>query len=369
MQVKSSLCLGFAVAGCVLVGCGGGGESSTTTLSSQDVIAKATPATVKLTGRAGDSRVGGTGIVYSTTAGPRVITNDHVVAGTTALTAEVNDTRYTARILGEAPCSDLAVLELVNAPTDLATLTLGTSNGLQPAESVISMGFPITAQRSGSASVTTTTGTISNPNVVGNQISPDLPEYPALIQHTATVNPGNSGGPLLDDQAQVIGVNTISSAGAGTVENQSYAIAIDRVKPLLPQLEAGNDQVNLGWKIVSGDGPELIQTVGRSTAARYRGTVAVLGVTPGSAADQAKPDSVTTGDALFSINGSDVKTVAQVCKILESASPGDTLKVEEAYLNDNSEFVPYTLNITIPENQEAISSTPTSTTTTTSTTP
>jgi S1-C subfamily serine protease len=367
MQVKSSLCLGFAVAGCVLVGCGGGDESSTTTLSSQDVIAKATPATVKLTGRVGDNRVGGTGILYSTSAGPRVITNDHVVAGTTALTAQVDDTRYTARVLGEAPCSDLAVLELVNAPTDLATLTLGSSSDVQPADPVISMGFPITAQRAGSATVTTTTGTVSNANVVGNQISPDLPEYPALIQHTATINPGNSGGPLLDDQGEVVGVNTLGSGGE--VQNQSYAIAVDRVKPLLPELEAGNDQVNLGWKIVSGDGPELVQTVGRSTAARYRGTVAVVGVTPGSAADQAKPDSVTTGDALFSINGSDVKTVAQVCKILESASPGDTLKVEEAYLNDKSEFVPYTLNITIPENQEAIASTPTSTTTTTSTTP
>src|SRR5262245_51957423 len=153
MQVRSSLFLGLALAGSALVGCGGGGDStSTTTLSSQDVIAKATPATVKLTGRVGDNRVGGSGILYSTSAGPRVITNDHVVAGTTALAAQVNDTRYTARILGEAPCSDLAVLELVNAPTDLATLTLGSSSDVQAADPVISMGFPITAQRAGSAS-------------------------------------------------------------------------------------------------------------------------------------------------------------------------------------------------------------------------
>ena len=355
----------LAALGSALVGCGGGDSTTTSTLSQQDVIAKATPATAKLTGRVGDNRVGGTGIIYSTGAGPRVLTNDHVVAGTTALTAEVDDTRYTARVLGEAPCSDLAVLELVNAPADLATLTLGTSTGVQSADPVISMGFPITAQRAGSASVTTTTGTVSNPDVVGNQISPDLPEYPALIQHTATINPGNSGGPLLDGQGAVIGVNTIGS-GAAT-ENQSYAIAIDRVKPLLPELEAGQDQVNLGWNLASGDGPAAIQNLGRSLAVRYHNTVAVLGVSPGSPADQAKPDAVTPLDALFSINGSDVTTVPQVCKILESGSPGDTLKIEEAYLNDKSDFVPYSLQITIPQSQEAISATAPTTTTSAST--
>src|SRR5262245_48900092 len=105
MKIRTTwFLLGIAVVGSLLVGCGGGDSGdTTTTVASQDIITNSTPATVKLTGRVGDNRVGGTGILYSTSAGPRVITNDHVVAGTTALSAQANGSRYTARILGEAP--------------------------------------------------------------------------------------------------------------------------------------------------------------------------------------------------------------------------------------------------------------------------
>jgi S1-C subfamily serine protease len=133
---------------------------------------------------------------------------------------------------------------------------------------------------------------------------------------------------------------------------------------LLESLEAGNDQVNIGWSIVAGDGPTATEA---GLDDEYAGSVLVLGVTKGSPADTAEPDGVTFGDAIFTLNGSKVRNVPQVCKILESASPGDTIDVEEAYIGDSG-FTPYNLTIKIPENQQAMTNTPTTSSTTSSTT-
>lgn len=354
-----------AIAGLLLVaGCGGGddegSEETETALTPQEVIEQATPSVVKLTGRLGDEKVGGTGILYSTDAGPRVLTNAHVVEGTTALSGELNDgQKYSANVVASAPCQDVAVVELANMPTDVPTLTLGSNADLAAADAVVTLGYPTTAQRGGSASITSTTGDVSNPDVVGNQISPDLPEYPALIQHTATVNPGNSGGPLLNEAGEVVGVNTLSSAGGSGVENQSYAIQMDHVNTLLPDLEAGNDQLNLGWNLAAGEGEVARQYLG-SFASAYKNSVLVTGVTPGSPAEKAE---IAELDGLLKINGSSVENVPQVCKILESAGPGDTLRVEEAYPTDDG-FQAFTADVKIPEESTTPVAPPEGTTTT-----
>ena len=241
-------------------------------------------------------------------------------------------------------------------------MTLGESGGLASADPVVSLGYPITAQRGGSAGVTSTTGDVSNPDVVGNQVSPDLPEYPALIQHTASVNPGNSGGPLLDDSGNVVGINTL---GRPARQNQSYAISMDHVKGLLPDLEAGNDQLNVGWNIVAGEGEGAKEYLG-ALAPLYKQSVVVRGVTPGSPAEKA---DITPLDGILKINGSSVENVPQVCKILESAGPGDTLRVEEAYPNESfTEFTPFTTDVKIPEESTAPAPTEGETTTSSTTT-
>jgi S1-C subfamily serine protease len=372
MNRSASLFAALALTAALIVGCGGDDDDDTTTepvaLTPAEIQEMVGPAIVNITGRLGDEKAGGTGILYSTDEGVRVLTNDHVVAGTTALKVEVEGQSYAARILGEAPCQDIAVLELPSAgSTELTTATFGESTGLESGEEVTALGFPTTG--GGSKALATTPGTVTTPQIEGKQISPDLPFYPSLILHTATLNPGNSGGPLLNAQGEVVGVNTLS--GGGSSENQFYAISIDHIKPLLEGLEAGNDQVNLGWNIAAGNGPTVVELFGEDFATVYGGGVIVLGVTNGLPADEAKDFPIETLDRILEINGSRVSNVPQVCKILEGTSPGDKLEITEEFLDFDTlrlvDSVP--LEITIPATQEPMTTTPPPTETTTTTTP
>lgn len=383
------LFLAIAVAGGILVGCGGDDDEETTTtteaLTPQEVIEQATPAVVQLTGTIGDEKVGGSGVLYSTDAGARVLTNQHVVAGLSSISAEVNDQKVSARVVGEAPCQDVAVLELVNPPTDLATMPFGEAASVQSGDEVVALGFPISAQRAGQAAITSSEGDVSNPDVVGNQISPALPQYPALIQHTATINPGSSGGPLFDDSGEVIGINTLSSAGGG-VENQFYAIQIDHIRGLLPDLEAGNDQVNLGWNIVPfellppeelaqdivdqfGTSTDLALNVSRDLVGSGVKGLYVLETAPDSPAEKG---NIFRGDLITEIDGTNVRSVPQVCRILESKSPGDTIEVGGQFITSGKvgqigdTFEPQ--DVKIPEEQLAMTSAEGTTTTGTTTT-
>jgi S1-C subfamily serine protease len=341
-----------AIAGLLLVaGCGGGDDepAEPEPLTEQQIIEQSTPSIVNVVGRTEEGKIGGTGFLYETDQGPRVLTNAHVVDGTTALSGEIDGQKYGAQVIASAPCQDLAVLELQSLPPEVSTLTLGESGAIQAADPVVALGFPTTAQRSGSASVTSSTGDVSNANVVGNQISPNLPTFPSLILHSATLNPGNSGGPLLDENGEVIGVNTLSSAG-GDIENQFYAISVDHAKTLLPDLEAGTDQVNVGWNLTAGEG--------RIAGSPY---VNVEGIEPGSPAEKAE---IFPGDAIQRINNTPVGNVPQVCRILESdGQPGETLEVEELYVSEEGTIEPFTATVKVPDEQTAVAETPTETTT------
>ena len=247
-------------------------------------------------------------------AGPRVITNAHVVEGTTALSGELPAARpeVTAPTWSaSAPCQDIAVVELPNLPPETAHVDPRFLRGARVRRSP-SCPWAIRSPRSAVArpALRPRPVTVSNPDVVGNQISPDLPEYPALIQHTATVNPGNSGGPLLDDSGEVVGINTLGHGrrrpGRGPVlrdqdgsRDRAAARPRGRQRPL-----------NVGWNIVAGEGEERQSTSG-ALAPLYKGTVVVVrGVAPGSPAEKA---DITPLDGILKINGQ---------QIVENVPPG-----------------------------------------------
>lgn len=346
-----------AIAGISLIaGCGGGDDepAEPATKDAQTIISESTPGVVEIYGKYNDEPVGGSGFIFDEGPPVRVLTNSHVVEGLSSLQVKVGDQVPTvpAQVVAQDPCDDVAVLELPSPPPEVHALPLGDSDTVESGASVVAMGYPDNFQKYKQQTVSSTEGTVSNPDLVGNQISEDLPTYPALIQHTAALNPGNSGGPLLDDQGEVVGMNSLSRSGRGS-QGQYYSIDINAVEGLLPTLEAGQDRAYAGWAIAPLDlVPPIIRIadyinsydfdVATAKAnvnfdARELDGLYVLGdVDSGSPADK----KIFGGDLITDIDGTSVETVNQVCKILQSKSPGDTIRVSGIGLTSPEEYTP-----------------------------
>jgi S1-C subfamily serine protease len=369
------------------VGCGGDDDGDEPQpLDPQEVISQSSPGTVEIYGKYGDEAFGGSGFIYDEGPPVRILTNSHVVEGLTGLQVKVGDQLPTvsARVVAQAPCDDVAVLELPSPPAEVTTLPLGDSDTVESGASVTALGYPGNFQRYKQQQVSSTQGTVSNPDLVGNQISDDLPQYPALIQHTAALNPGNSGGPLVDEFGEVVGINTLSRSGKGA-QGQYYSIDVNTVETLLPDLEAGTDRAYVGWAIAPLDLVPLDVRIADYIAS-YDFSVAtaranvnfdqrelnglyVLGdVDSGSPADK----KIFGGDLITDIDGTSVETVNQVCKILQSKSPGDTIRVAGIGLTSPEEYTPdydeasFTEDVELPE-EAAAPAEPTATTGTTTT--
>jgi S1-C subfamily serine protease len=325
---------------------GGGGKNKTqkvttpVALTPKEIAKRATPSTVSLTGKQGESLVGGTGWVYD---GPKglLITNAHVVQGLAALKGRMSDgTEIPAQIVGVAPCDDLAVVRLTRVPPNLASLPLGDSAKAENGDQVTALGFPVSFDDPVTQKVVVTTGIVQSPNVAA-VVDNSYPKLPSTIQHSATINHGNSGGPLLNDRGEVIGVNTLTNPDA---QGQFYAIAINTVKQQVPDLAAGKSKANAGWDLQSFDDAYVaraFEKTGYGTAEeakaaedwlnsepRTRGLL-VFGVDVKSPAETA---NIEGGDFIHKVNGSVVGSMSEVCDIFASAPPGKAIVVEGVYL-------------------------------------
>lgn len=352
--MKSRLLLALAtLASAVLVSaCGPGDDSDEPEgpqrLNAQQLVKKSRSSTVKLYGKIADGTSAGTGVVIDAKRA-LVLTNAHVVDGTSGLKAQVNDKpdEYTARVLASAPCDDLAVVELTTPPAGIKAMPWGRSARVQPGQHVTTLGYPGTLEDTevaGSSKLVFADGKVST-----SQTSAEIPglgEYPSLIQHTATTNPGNSGGPLVDDYGRLLGINTLGNSGeVGEVQNQFYSITIDHAQPLVDKLKQGISIADVGWNLQEiGDGsildvyfePELASLVREFlSASEETEGLFVLGSKAGSPAERSR---FVEGDYITGINGNPVTSVAEVCDVFESATPGSLVKVEGRYLASAPEF-------------------------------
>jgi S1-C subfamily serine protease len=299
-------------------GCGGGDDDE---LSQPERVEKFKPYVVSISGKKaqvgseGNVQVyesGGTGTVIDAERA-LVLTNAHVMAGLRAAKGKVGESESPATVVGQAPCQDLAVIKLTTPPPGLKEAPLGDSDKLKAGEHVTSLGFPASRERGGFAerSFATTEGSVSTPKQkYGGEAA--LPSLPNVIRNQTPISGGNSGGPLINDDAELIGVTTIS--GEEEVEKlqaQNIAIASNQVKPIVEQLKAGKNLAYTGWGLV------VLEQAGGTF-------VFVEGVDPGSHADEAK---FRSGDVITEVDGQPVSTVADVCEILESKPPGSSIKV------------------------------------------
>jgi S1-C subfamily serine protease len=226
-----------AIAGFLLFGGSNGVE---------DAVAKVERSTVLVVPeRDGQPNGNGSGWVYDAGRG-LIVTNAHVVGDGETFKVGVGSTLVPARVVGVAPCDDLAVLKVATS-AGLESMKLGSQAALKLGDTVVAVGFPQSA--SASADLTSTAGVVSVVKTTYSEEALDIPAYRNVVQTDAAINPGNSGGPLVDLHGRLVGVNsagrTVNQNGR-TIQGQAYAIGVDRVKQVVPQLAAGRSSAWIG---------------------------------------------------------------------------------------------------------------------------
>jgi S1-C subfamily serine protease len=267
-----------------------------------------------------------------------IVTNNHVVSGAAAARVKLSDGRdVTASLVGISPAHDLAVLR-VDVDNPPPPLQIGSSHDLKVGQNALAIGNPF------GLDWTLTTGVVSAlDRALPTEDGRGLIEH--LIQTDAAVNPGNSGGPLLDSAGRLIGVNTMIFSTSGASAGIGFAVPVDTVNRVVPQLIA------TGKYIRPALGVQVDERLNQVVTARVQRTgVAVLRVTPGSPAAQAglRPVRVhndgtfTPGDIILGVDGEAVDSVARLLNRLDEHRVGDTVRL--TVLREGKEIeVPVTL--------------------------
>ena len=262
----------------------------------------------------------GSGVIYS--ADGYIVTNYHVVqAADRVLVTTADRQRFTAEIVGTEPKSDLAVLKV--EAEGLPFLDLADSDTAEPGQWVLAVGSPL------GLTSTVTAGIVS---AKGRSLSilrdPDAIE--SFIQTDAAVNPGNSGGPLVDSEGRLLGINTAIASKTGRFQGYSFAIPINLVQRIV------DDIINYGSfrrALMGVEISTLTETDIERLGLRDRSEgVLVDEVFSGAAADLA---GLQVNDLIISVDGRTIRDLPELTEIIGRARPGDRLRLE--VIRDNKQ--------------------------------
>ena len=272
----------------------------------------------------------GTGMIL--TPNGEVLTNNHVIAGGTSISAQINGAgrTYQVRVLGTDTTQDVALV-LLEGASGLPTVPIGNSAKLQVGDSVVAIGNALDLK----GPLTVSQGIVSalDRSISASDAGTGATEnLSGLIQTDAPINPGNSGGPLVDAAGEVIGMDTAAATGSSTqsATDIGFAIPIDEAISIAQQIQQGrgsstvliDDKGFIGVEVISiseaqSYGSQL-PTPGTSTGAY------VAGVLDGTPAVQA---GVKQGDVITAVNGSAVSSPTSLSTILTNDRPGQLISV------------------------------------------
>jgi S1-C subfamily serine protease len=246
-----------------------------------------------------------------------ILTNNHVVAGSTEVNVVFNDEHGTMEgtVIGTAPEKDIAVIQV--EADDLPTIDLGRSASLRLGDDVVAIGFPL-----GLGGATVTKGIISaidrNISVSGEFEE----ELEGLLQTDAAINPGNSGGALVDLAGRLVGINT-AAAQAGAAENIGFAIPVDGALPIVEEIlsEPPDERAWLGVQIESVSSSAAASQLGLPPD--VRGAL-IAGIFPGSPAEEA---GLRQGDLIVEISGEEIESAEDLTSTLTDLDPGSSVDV------------------------------------------
>jgi S1-C subfamily serine protease len=279
------------------------------------VVARAAAAGVRGLDEEGAGVQSGTGFMWDTSR--HVVTNSHVVAGTSEVVVRLaSGDVVQAQPVGVAESYDLAVLRLGGVRQLPPAVNVGTSTDLKVGQWAFAIGNPFGLDQS------LTTGVISAlkrrlPTSAGREIG-------NVIQTDAAINPGNSGGPLLDSAGRLIGVNTAIFSPSGANAGVGFAIPVDVVNRVVPQLIRNGRVPTPGIGIVAAS-EEMAARLGAEG-------VVVVRTMPSSPAEQAglrgvDPRTGVLGDVIVAVDGKPVHNLANLTDQLEQAGVGKTVEL------------------------------------------
>ena len=325
--------------------------ASRTPLSASQIAQRVDPALVDIVTTMGaqGASAAGTGIVL--TSDGEVLTNNHVIRGATSIkvTDVGNGRTYTAKVVGYDASRDVAVIQLQNA-SGLTTANLGDSSIVQTGDTVTALGNA--GGKGGTPSVASGSVTALSQSITASDEGSGVnsEQLTGLIETNADIQPGDSGGALVDSYGQVVGMNTAASSGSAFQSSssqsavQAYAIPIDHAETIAKQIEdgQGSSAVHIGETAFLGietDGSNSGSGSGSGSGGfggfggfgqgdgSGSGTtsgVTISGTLSGSPADDA---GLTQGDTITSVDGQSVSSTSDIQQALVKHHPGDKISV------------------------------------------
>ena len=281
-----------------------------------DVVERVLPSVVNVRTKSfGGGEGDGSGVVLDRAG--IIVTNNHVVEGTTSVTVVFNDGRHTrplpGTVIGTSPERDLAVIRV--AATNLIPLRLARSSSLRLGDAVFAVGFPL-----GLGGPSVTSGIVSG---LDRTIDGRNGKLTGLLQTDAAINPGNSGGALVDRLGRLVGINT-AVVRLAEAENVSFAIAIDGALPVIERIrnQTPATQAWLGIAFTSVDSDAAAVQLGLDASLRG---AAVTAVYPGGPGERAK---LAVGDVIVAADDLPIESAADLARLLARRKPGDELDLE-----------------------------------------
>ncbi|MGB7425191.1 MAG: trypsin-like peptidase domain-containing protein [Ornithinimicrobium sp.] len=277
------------------------------------------PSVVSIQVRTANGGGEGSGVIWDDQG--HIVTNAHVVEGGQEVRVTLSDGRsYPAEVTGSDPSTDLAVLQVRDAPSDLSPIAIGDDQGLTVGDPVMAIGNPL------GLSGTVTTGIVSalDRPVSTAPLSANDPGSAAVtnaIQTSAAINPGNSGGALVDADGRLIGINSAIASLPTGGGSQSGSIGIGFAIPMTVTTSIVDQLIQSGVAEHAFLGVGLTEGEDTVDGATLTGAE-ISGVEPGSPAEAA---GLSTGDVIVSIDGERVpSSTALVAQVRERTSGSET---------------------------------------------
>lgn len=258
----------------------------------------------------------GSGVIIS--ADGYIVTNKHVIDGADKIEVVLNDKRsFTGEVIGKDPTTDLALLKI--DAKDLPVLLYGNSDEVRVGQWVLAVGNPFNLTSTVTAGIVSAKG--RNINILENDPQNGMFPIESFIQTDAAVNPGNSGGALVNANGELVGINSAIASNTGSYAGYAFAIPVNIVKKIVADLiEFGTVQrAFIGVSI-----RDIDAAFAEKSGIKILNGAYVNGLTDGGAAEEA---GIKEGDVITQVNGTAVKNVAELQEQVGKYRPGDKISV------------------------------------------